>query len=97
MTWIQRQTAETMGDDALWDYLRESHRLISLKLTRRLRKELGLLPALSRPAMIWRPPSRGHFHARFMFDKPDWWARREFGVGCARGAPQTSRLENILG
>ena len=45
MTWIQRRTAETMSDDALWDYLRESHRLISLKLTRRLRQELGLLPA----------------------------------------------------
>jgi len=44
MTWIQRQTAETMSDDALRDYLRESHRLISLKLTRRLRQELGLLP-----------------------------------------------------
>jgi len=43
MTWIQRQTAETMSDDALRDYLRESHRLISLKLTRRLRQELGLL------------------------------------------------------
>ena len=45
VAWIQRQSAETMSDDALWDYLRESHRLISLKLTRRLRKELGLLPA----------------------------------------------------
>ena len=45
MTWIQRRTAEAMSDDALWDYLRESHRLISLKLPRRLRQELGLLPA----------------------------------------------------
>ena len=52
MNWIQRQTDESMDDDALWDYLRESHRLMSLKLTRRLRKEIGLLPDLSRTAMI---------------------------------------------
>ena len=27
MNWIQRQTAESMDDEALRDYLRESHRL----------------------------------------------------------------------
>jgi len=43
MTWIQRQTDESMSDAALRDYLRESYRLVSLKLTRRTRKELGLL------------------------------------------------------
>jgi predicted DNA-binding protein (MmcQ/YjbR family) len=31
-----------MKDAALRDYLRESYRLVSLKLTRRTRKELGL-------------------------------------------------------
>jgi predicted DNA-binding protein (MmcQ/YjbR family) len=42
MTWIQRQTDESMDDAALRDYLRESYRLVSVKLTRRTRKELGL-------------------------------------------------------
>lgn len=42
MKWIQRQTSETMKDTALKDYLRESYRLVSLKLTRKSRKELGL-------------------------------------------------------
>ena len=42
MTWIQRESAASMNDAALKDYLRESHRLVSLKLSRRTRKELGL-------------------------------------------------------
>jgi predicted DNA-binding protein (MmcQ/YjbR family) len=42
MTWIQRQTDESMDDAALRDYLRQSYRLVSMKLTRRMRKELGL-------------------------------------------------------
>jgi len=42
MKWIQRRTNESMKDAALRDYLRESYRLVSLKLTRRARKELGL-------------------------------------------------------
>jgi predicted DNA-binding protein (MmcQ/YjbR family) len=42
MKWIQRQTSETMKDDALKDYLRESYRLVSHKLPRRTREELGL-------------------------------------------------------
>lgn len=42
MSWIQRQTPETMDDDSLKDYLRESHRLVVLKLTRKVRAELGL-------------------------------------------------------
>ncbi|KFC68916.1 Branched-chain amino acid transport system ATP-binding protein [Bosea sp. LC85] len=42
MTWIQRQSDESMPDDALRDYLRESHRLIALKLTKALRRQLGL-------------------------------------------------------
>ena len=42
MKWIQRISTETMDDDALRDYLRESHRLIVAKLTRKARKELGL-------------------------------------------------------
>jgi predicted DNA-binding protein (MmcQ/YjbR family) len=43
MKWIQRQTSETMKDTALKDYLRESYRLVSLKLPLRTRKELGLI------------------------------------------------------
>ena len=43
MTWIQRQTGESMDDDALKDYLRESHRLVVAEADRgRLRKEIGL-------------------------------------------------------
>ncbi|RWO73677.1 MAG: MmcQ/YjbR family DNA-binding protein [Mesorhizobium sp.] len=41
MKWIQRQTSQSMDDDALKDYLRESHRLVVLKLTKQARKELG--------------------------------------------------------
>lgn len=42
MTWIQRVSGDSMDDDALKDYLRESHRLVAEKLTRKLRRELGL-------------------------------------------------------
>jgi predicted DNA-binding protein (MmcQ/YjbR family) len=42
MTWIQRQTSEAMTDAALKDYLRESYRLVSLKLPRQKRREFGL-------------------------------------------------------
>jgi predicted DNA-binding protein (MmcQ/YjbR family) len=42
MTWIQRQTSEAMTDASLKDYLRESHRLVSLKLPRQKRREFGL-------------------------------------------------------
>ena len=42
MKWIQRQTAESMDDEALRDYLRESHRLVAAKLTRQMRTQLGL-------------------------------------------------------
>ena len=42
MSWIQRQSAESMPDDALQDYLRESHRLAAANLPKRRRLELGL-------------------------------------------------------
>lgn len=42
MSWIQRLTDEAMPDEALQDYLRESHRLVAQKLTKRARVELGL-------------------------------------------------------
>ncbi len=42
MKWIQRQSAEAMDDAALQDYLRESHRLVVAKLTKKTRSELGL-------------------------------------------------------
>ena len=42
MKWIQRQTGESMDDEALRDYLRESHRLVVLKLPRLIRAEIGL-------------------------------------------------------
>jgi predicted DNA-binding protein (MmcQ/YjbR family) len=42
MKWIQRQTSQSVDDAALEDYLRESHRLVVLKLTRQARRQLGL-------------------------------------------------------
>ncbi|WP_265517530.1 MmcQ/YjbR family DNA-binding protein [Nitratireductor luteus] len=41
MKWIQRQTDEAMDDQALCEYLAESHRLVTLGLTRKLQRELG--------------------------------------------------------
>ncbi len=42
MKWIQRTGEESMSDEDLKDYLRESHRLASLNLTKKLQRELGL-------------------------------------------------------
>ncbi|MGI9479338.1 MAG: MmcQ/YjbR family DNA-binding protein [Hyphomicrobiaceae bacterium] len=42
MKWIQRTEATTMSDSDLRDYLRESYRLVSLGLTKKKQKELGL-------------------------------------------------------
>ena len=42
LIWLQRRTPETVGDAALKDYLRESHRLAAQNLPKRLQKELGL-------------------------------------------------------
>lgn len=40
--WIQIYEENAMGDGDIFEYLKESHRLISLKLTKKLRAELGL-------------------------------------------------------
>lgn len=42
MKWIQRFGDDAVDDAALLDYLRESHRLVSLGLTKKLQRELGL-------------------------------------------------------
>lgn len=42
MKWIQRISDETMDDDGLKDALRDSYRLVSLGLTKKMQKELGL-------------------------------------------------------
>ena len=42
MSWIQYFNGESMDDAALKDYLRESHRLASLNLSKKLQRELGL-------------------------------------------------------
>lgn len=42
MKWIQRTGDESLDDDGLKDYLRESYRLVSLGLTKKKQKELGL-------------------------------------------------------
>lgn len=43
MSWIQRISGATMDDEALRDYLRESHRLAGLNLTKAVRQRLGLI------------------------------------------------------
>lgn len=42
MKWIQQYESSDEGDDDLQYYLRESHRLVSLKLTKAKQRELGL-------------------------------------------------------
>ncbi len=42
MKWIQRTDSSSMRDEDLHDYLRESYRLVSLGLTKKKQKELGL-------------------------------------------------------
>lgn len=42
MSWIQRTDDATLDDDGLKDYLRESHRIVSLGLPKKRQKELGL-------------------------------------------------------
>ncbi len=40
--WIQRTGRESLDDEGLMDYLRESYRLVSLGLTKKMQRELGL-------------------------------------------------------
>ena len=42
MTWIQHYDTPGLDDDELRDYLRESHRIVSLGLTKKRQRELGL-------------------------------------------------------
>ena len=42
MKWIQHYEAPGLNDTELKDYIREAHRLISLNLTKKKQKELGL-------------------------------------------------------
>lgn len=42
MKWIQRTGPDTLDDGALRDYLKESYRLVSLGLPKKVRIELGI-------------------------------------------------------
>ncbi|MEO1190819.1 MAG: MmcQ/YjbR family DNA-binding protein [Pseudomonadota bacterium] len=42
MSWVQHCAKPGLTDAEIKDYLRESHRIVSLGLTKRLQKELGL-------------------------------------------------------
>ena len=42
MKWIQHYADPGLSDDDLKDYLRESHRIVSLGLTKKAQKKLGL-------------------------------------------------------
>ena len=46
MKWIQRTSAETLPDDELLTYLRDSYRLVAAGLTKKKQKELGLSPTV---------------------------------------------------
>lgn len=43
MTWIQHYDAPGLDDEALCDYIRESHRIVASGLTKKRQRELGLL------------------------------------------------------
>jgi predicted DNA-binding protein (MmcQ/YjbR family) len=47
MKWIQRTGDETLSDDELLTYLRDSYRLVAAGLTKKKQKELGLTPPAS--------------------------------------------------
>lgn len=42
MTWIQQFSEPGLSDDELREYLRQSHRIVSLGLTKKKQRELGL-------------------------------------------------------
>jgi predicted DNA-binding protein (MmcQ/YjbR family) len=42
LKWIQHHEAPGLADDALMDYLRQSHRIVASGLSRKKRAELGL-------------------------------------------------------
>ncbi len=42
MKWIQHYAEPGLSDEELKDYLRQSHHIVSLGLTKKLQKELGL-------------------------------------------------------
>jgi predicted DNA-binding protein (MmcQ/YjbR family) len=42
MKWIQHYAEPGLSDDELRDYLRQSHRIVSLGLTKKKQRELGL-------------------------------------------------------
>lgn len=42
MTWIQHHDAPGLSDKELCEHIAESHRIVSLGLTKKLQKELGL-------------------------------------------------------
>ena len=43
MSWIQRTTDETMSDEELLSYIRDSYTIVGRGLTKKLQRELGLL------------------------------------------------------
>ncbi len=45
MSWIQRTTDETMSDEELLTYIRDSYVIVGRGLTKKKQKELGLLPS----------------------------------------------------
>ncbi len=44
LKWIQHASNESMDDEGLRDYIRESYRMVTAKLPRAVRRELGMAP-----------------------------------------------------
>ena len=44
MKWIQHYTEPGLSDEDLMDYLRQSHRIVSVGLSKKKQRELGLVP-----------------------------------------------------
>ena len=44
MSWIQRTSDETMSDEELLSYVRDSYVIVGRGLTKKKQRELGLLP-----------------------------------------------------
>ncbi|NVJ98693.1 MAG: MmcQ/YjbR family DNA-binding protein [Alphaproteobacteria bacterium] len=42
--WVQLQTDDALSDDDIKSYLSDAHAIIAAKLTKKLQRELGLLP-----------------------------------------------------
>jgi predicted DNA-binding protein (MmcQ/YjbR family) len=59
LSWLQRTSSQSLSDVALKDAMRESHRLVSLGLSKALQKQLGLNQTpTAKPRVSGKPRSQ---------------------------------------